>query len=72
MNLPKFIGTLAIGGAGGGLAGYWSEKQPFDSVWASLALIGAVLITVLTPSLWVNDYKPLHSYDFYCEKKGDR
>ena len=70
MNLPKYIGGMALGFAGGGLAGYWSIERPFDSNLASFALAGAVVIVALIPSLWVNDYKPLHSYDFHCEKMG--
>lgn len=71
MSLPKFIGAMAIAASGGGLSGYWAAvKPPFDSSVASLALIGVVFIAAIIPSLWVNEYKPLHSYDFYCEKAG--
>lgn len=71
MNLPKFIGNMALGFAGGGLATYWSSINPlFDSTLASFALAGVIIIAAIIPSLWVNEYKPLHSYDFHCEGVG--
>ena len=65
MNLPKFIGSLALIMAGGGLAAYW---PPFDSIIGQLAWLGTALIATIIPSLWVNEYKLLHSYDFQCVK----
>lgn len=70
INLLKFIGSMGIAAAGGGLSGYWAINRPFESGLASFALIGAVFIAAIIPSLWVSEYKPLHSYDFYCEKEG--
>ena len=68
MNIPKFIGSMVLAMGGGGLIGWWTEYPPFDSVIGTLALSGAVIIAVLIPSLWVNEYKPFYSYDFQCVK----
>ena len=68
LNMPKFIGGMVVAAAGGGLAGWWSVYLPFDSIIGSLALIGATFIGAIIPSFWVNDYKPMHSYDFHCMK----
>ncbi len=68
MNIPKFIGSLVLAMAGGGLSGYWSVKPVVDSPILNLTISGAVFIAALLPSLWANDYKPLHSYDFHCVK----
>lgn len=68
MNMPKFIGSMVLLGAGGGLVSYWTFYPPMDSIIGTVALAGAVFIGAILPSLWVNEYKGLHSYDFQCEK----
>ena len=68
MNIPNFIGSLVLGMTGGGLVGYWINFPPVDSTIGTLALSGFVFIAAIVPSLWVNEYQPLHSYDFQCTK----
>ena len=66
INIPKFIGAMVVAFGGGGLIGLWSVDPPADSLILNFSLIGAVIIAAVLPSLWANDYKPLHSYDFHC------
>ena len=68
INIVKFIGGLAAAIGGGGLAGYWSIVPPADSLILNVSLLGAVIVAAFLPTLWTNDYKPLHSYDFHCVK----
>ena len=71
MNLLKFVGSMVLAFAAGGLIGWWTIEPPMDSEVGTLALSGAVLIAGVLPSLWVSEYKPIYSYDFQCVSVGE-